>query len=286
MMTHTIAIPVVAMSMVLLATPAPDTWDLTPAALAAFDRYARLTEARMDGEIAGKSPYLWIDRQPAAQKADLARRLQQGEVLVSKLETRDGGKEIDTPDSMMHHWIGTVLLPGVKIERAIAFVQDYERYPAIFHPMILRAKILNRAGNTFNVQMRTAAKKLITVTLDGDYAIEYRTLTPARTFTRSTAANFYEISSPGTSSESRTHADKGNGFLWRLNTYCSFEQRSEGTYEQCESISLTRGIPYLMGPLVRPFVSSIPRETLAQTLGAVRAGLKAQGSGLSVKAVR
>src|SRR5688572_2384143 len=164
-MIHRIAIPVLALSMIAAAAPPPDTWDLTPAALAAFDRYVRLTEARMDGEVAGKSPFLWIDRQSADQKADMTRRLLRGEVVVSKLETRDGGKEIDTPDSMLHHWIGTVLLPGVSLERAIAFVQDYEKYPVIFQPMIQRSKIVSRTGNTFTVQMRTTAKKVITVTL-------------------------------------------------------------------------------------------------------------------------
>lgn len=272
-MSQTIATAVAALSLVAFTAPAADTWDLKPAALAAFDRYVRLTEARMEGETAFKTSFLWIDRQPTTQKADIYGRLQRGEVVVSKLETRDGGKEIDSPDSMLHHWIGTVLLPGVKIEHAIAFVQDYEKYPTLFQPMIQRAKIVNHTGNNFVVQMRTTAKKVITVTLDGDYAIEYRALTPAHTFTRSVAANFYEVSSPGTPSETRTAADKIDSFLWRLNTYCSFEQRNEGTYEQCESISLTRGIPYLLGPLVRPFASSIPKETLEQTLGKVRSGL-------------
>jgi len=272
-MNHTIAIAVAALSLLAFAAPPADTWELKPAALAAFDRYVRLTEARMEGETSFKTSFLWMDRQPTNQKADSYGRLQRGEVVVSKLETRDGGKEIESPDSMLHHWIGTVLLPGVKIEHAIAFVQDYEKYPTLFQPMIQRAKIVSHTGNHFVVQMRTTAKKMITVTLDGDYAIDYRTLTPAHTFTRSVAANFFEVSSPGSASETRTAADTIASYLWRLNTYCSFEQRNEGTYEQCESISLTRGIPYLLGPVVRPFASSIPKETLEQTLGKVRSGL-------------
>ena len=63
---------------------------------------------------------------------------------------------------------------------------------------------------------------------------------------------------------------------WRFNNYCSLEEREEGTYMQCESVSLSRGLPLLVGAIVRPFVTSIPRETMAFTLTAAREHLTAQ----------
>ena len=39
--------------------------ELSPAAVAAFDREARLVETRLDGERAGKAPFMWIDGLPA-----------------------------------------------------------------------------------------------------------------------------------------------------------------------------------------------------------------------------
>ena len=65
------------------------------------------------------------------------------------------------------------------------------------------------------------------------------------------------------------------GFAWRLNNYCSFEERAEGTLMQCESITLTRGIPFLFGVVVPPFVTSVPREKLTVTLQAARTHLTA-----------
>ena len=85
------------------------------------------------------------------------------------------------------------------------------------------------------------------------------------------ANNIYEVHSAGTASETRTAGDQSGGYLWRINTYCSFEETSAGTIEQCESISLTRGIPFGFGWLVGPFVKSIPKDTLEFTLGRVRA---------------
>ena len=39
---------------------------------------------------------------------------------------------------------------------------------------------------------------------------------------------------------------------------------------QCESITLTRGIPFLLSMIVRPFVTSVPKDKLTFTLEAAR----------------
>jgi hypothetical protein len=55
-----------------------------------------------------------------------------------------------------------------------------------------------------------------------------------------------------------------------LYTYWRFLERDGGTYVQCESITLTRGIPVGFGWLIRPFITSIPRESLEFTLTTTR----------------
>jgi hypothetical protein len=248
--------------------------DLKPQTLAAFERYARLTEARIADETAGRAPLLWINRLPAARQTQVLQELRGGKVVVEQLETRDGGREIDADDGMIHHWIGTVLLPGATLDRVIPFVQDYAKYPQHFAPMIQRSSIRSRDGDRFVVPMRTSMTRYgVTVVLDADYTIEYRRLDANRVFTRSITTNIHEISDAGKKTETRKPADQGTGFLWRLHTYCSFEARPEGTYEQCESISLTRGLPFLLG-MFRPLITGIPRDTLTFTLGQVQKGLR------------
>ena len=39
---------------------------------------------------------------------------------------------------------------------------------------------------------------------------------------------------------------------------------------QCESITLTRGIPLLLNVFIRPFVNGIPKDSLTFTLEATR----------------
>jgi hypothetical protein len=193
--------------------------------------------------------------------------------VSARLRTRDGKAEIDVPDGLIHHWVGTVLLPGATIDRVMAFVKDYPQYPARFAPMIQRARVLKQSPDHFDVTMRTWAKKVVTVVIDADYGVDYRTLRPTSVVTRSVASNIYEVEGSGTPGERRTPADRGQGFLRRLNTYCWFDERPEGVYEQCESISLTRDVPFGLGWMIKPFITSIPRETMEFTLGKVRTGV-------------
>ena len=68
-------------ALAVLSAPQPLARELTPQAVAAFERYVRLTEARMDGEVAGSSPFLWLDRQSGPHRARVVARLGRGEVL-------------------------------------------------------------------------------------------------------------------------------------------------------------------------------------------------------------
>jgi len=243
---------------------------LKPNTVYAFDRYVRLTEQRIQGELGGSQPLLWIDRQPADARPALMSRLEKGEVISEKLETRDQGKQIDAPGALIHHWVGTVLLPGARLGRVKPMIQDYNHYSEWFSPLIRRSQINAHNGDRFLVAMRTEMHKVLTVTVDADYAIDYQTVSPTSFHARTIATAIHIVDSAGTATERRTPAEQTFGFLWRLNTYCSFSEVPAGTIEQCESISLTRDVPFGLGTIVRPLVSGIPRETLEFTLGQVR----------------
>lgn len=261
-----------AAATILAASPDVLAVDLKPKTIAAFDRYVKLTEDRIATELDGTKPFLWVDRQPAAAKADAMARLKRGEVVSARLETWEKGKKITADDAMIHHWIGSVLLPGVSLAKARTVVERYDHYPRLLEPMVQRAKIIEHVGPDYVVQMRTTmSKMMVTVVIDADYRIVYKTINPSKLYTKSVAVNVFEVQSASTASERRVEGDKSGGYLWRLNTYCSFEELlPAGTVEQCESISLTRDAPFGTGWLVNRFVNSIPRETLAFTLGRVR----------------
>jgi hypothetical protein len=66
----------------------------------------------------------------------------------------------------------------------------------------------------------------------------------------------------------------GHGFLWRLNAYWFIEPRPEGVYLECRSISLSRDVPFVLSLAVKPFVTSVPRESLQSTMEATIRALR------------
>ena len=98
-------------------------------------------------------------------------------------------------------------------------------------------------------------KVTVTVVIDADYRVDYQAIGPSGCTRRAWPTNLYDVKSAGEPDEKRIPGDKSCGYLWRLNTYCSFEETAAGTIEQCESVSLTRGIPLGFGWIVGPFVN-------------------------------
>ena len=247
--------------------------ELSARALETFERYVRLTEARMERQLSGKTPFLFVDGLPEPQRAAVHARLRTGEVVVDRLETHEGGRTIEVSAGICHHWSGTVFAAGVPLEQAIGVMQAYDRYPEVYRPAVRRAKTLSRAGDRFKVSMQLFMKKVVSVVLNVEYDIRYVRIAPTRAYVRSASTRITEVQDPDTPYEREKPVGQDTGFLWRFNNYCSLEERDGGTYIQCESLSLSRDIPSGFGWLVKPFVTSIPKESLEFTLTAIRSAL-------------
>jgi hypothetical protein len=115
---------------------------------------------------------------------------------------------------------------------------------------------------------------VITVVLDTTYDVTFAKLDEQHGYSISRSTRVSEIKSPGTPNERALSPSEEHGFLWRLNTYWSCEQRDGGLYMQIESVSLTRSIPSGLAWAIRPFVESVPRESLEFTLRAASGALR------------
>ena len=269
-----VANPVVLL--ILLASGALAAAELTPATSAAFERYARLTEQRINAEV-GRSPgFLWIDTLAANRRADVLKGLQQGAVLIERLETRDGSKEIDAPDALIHHWIGTVFVPRASVNHAVALMQDYDHHARYFAPAVARSKMLERDGERFRVALRFYVKKILAVTMDTENEAEFFRPAADRAYSRIRSTRVTEIADAGTPQERAKPAGDENGFMWNLNTYWRFLERDGGVYIQCESLTLTRDVPFALAWIIRPIVTQMPKESLTFTLAKARDALAKQ----------
>jgi hypothetical protein len=256
---------VAAAALVSIATPATPA-DLQPRTIAAFGHYVQLSEATMNTGAA----FLWIDRLPAPQQASRRNELRQGSLFIERVTTTDSGKEISIPDGLVHHWIGLVFVPGATVDSAVALLQDYDRHAEIYKPAVARSKLLARDGDTFRVYLRFFQKKVITVVVNSEHEARFSREGRDRARSRIYSTRIAEVENPDTPSEREKPVGQDGGYLWRLYTYWRFLERDGGTYVQCESITLTRGIPVGFGWLIRPFITSIPRESLEFTLTTTR----------------
>ena len=82
-----------------------------------------------------------------------------------------------------------------------------------------------------------------------------------------------EIADVGTAQERPKPVGDENGFMWNLNTYWRFLERDGGTYIQCESLTLSRDVPFALSWIIRPIVTQMPRESLMFTMGQARSAL-------------
>ena len=238
--------------------------------IAAFDRYVAESERQSAETLADPSRFLWIDNARRRQDQEALRR---GSLVIERVEIRSNGKSIDVPDGMIHHWIGVVFVPGATVNQALTLLQDYDRHAEVYKPNVARSKLLSRTGDTFKMSLRFHMKKVITVVVNSDHEARFVRPEPGRAYSRIVSTRIAEVDDPDSPGEKEKPVGDDGGYLWRLNSNWRFLERDGGTYVQCESITLTRGLPFLLGAIIKPFVTSIPRETLTFTLETTRNAL-------------
>ena len=266
------AAAVLLAAILLLGIPASAA-DLQAQAAQNYARYIALTQAQVDAELAQGGSYLWVERLPEARRAEALAQLRSGSVAIEKLETLDGGKPIEVPGGLIHHWTGTAFVPGATLAQTLAFMQDYDHKVEYFKPDIVRSKILRHEGDDYFVLLRFYQKKIITTVIDTDQEVHYHVVDQTHAWSRSSATRVQEVDNPGKSDERLEPEGHDRGFVWKLNTFWRFEEKDGGTYLECQAISLSRDIPAGLGWMVGSFVSSVPRESLTFTLTTARAAL-------------
>jgi hypothetical protein len=260
-------------SAVLIFSAPLSATDLQPQTAQNYERYIALTQALVDAELAQGDPYLWVERLPEARRLAAQDELRNGGVVIERLQTLDDGKPISAPNGIIHHWIGTIFVPGATLTQTLAFMEDYDHKVEYFKPDIVRSKILKHEGDDYFVLLRFYHKKIITTVIDTDQQIHYHVVDKNHAWSRSHATRVQEVDNPGKSDERLEPEGHDKGFVWKLNTFWRFEEKDGGTYLECQAISLSRDIPTGLGWVVGSFVSSVPKESLTFTLTTARTAL-------------
>jgi len=234
---------------VLKGQPPPD-------AVAAFDSYSKAVERRIEQQHQSASAFL--------APADIAwERLRKGELSFEQLAP---SSTANLPEALLHHWRGTAFAPGATASDFEGLMRNFSSYPQHFSPEVLQARVVREDGNRMQAWIRVRQKHVITVVMDTSYDVTFGQLDVKHGYSISRSTRIDEIDSVETKYERVLSPTEEHGFLWRLNTYWSYEERDGGLYLQIEALSLTRSIPKGLGWMIGPYVESIPRESLEFTL--------------------
>ncbi len=256
--------------------------DLEPKTLEAFNHYVQITEVRIEKEVARPGAFLYLEGLPEPQRSQALASLQKGDIYMEPLQTRDAsGSAIEAPDGLIHHWIGAVFIPGATLRQVMDLVQNYNQHQDIYQPQVVRSLLIHHEGNDFQIFYRLREKKVITVTLNTNHDVQYFPIDATHCRSRSVSTRIAEVANADQPGEYEKPVGHDGGFLWRMDSYWRFEETDRGVYVEVESISLTRDIPIGLGWIIKPFVTSIPRESLLMTLGSTRSAVLARAHSAS-----
>ena len=241
--------------------------ELKDETVAAWNRYIEATEQRIAAELAADDRFLVLD---FADEADEARRrLLAGEVRVEKMETRAAdGKRIRVPKGTIHHWRGSVLIPDAALEDVLhGLIVAID--PADLQDDVVESRVIERDGDRVHLYLRIRRRQMVTVDYNTEHEAVYTRHGPDAASSRTVALRIAELEDAGSPDEREKPIGRDRGFLWRLHTYWRYQQVPEGVIAECESVTLSRGIPRLIGWMVRPLVNRTAREVLTQTLTSI-----------------
>jgi hypothetical protein len=219
--------------------------------------------ANYESKLAKRNTFLFIDSEEG-----LRDRVRKGEIFVEERRPSN-----EPPNALIHHYEGAVFIPNTKLDRVLAFLQDYDNHKKYYAPEVIDSRILEHDGNHFRVRMRLLKKKVLTVVLETEHDVRYQPARDGRWESSSRSTKVSEVENPGSARERQLPPGSGHGFVWHMDSYWRLEEADGGVYVECTSISLSRDIPLGMTRLLRPIIEELPQQSLRLVLRNTRKGL-------------
>lgn len=270
-MKHSFFFRVLVLSVVIAPAPLAAT-DLKEETARAYDRYVQATEARRAGEEHLPDRFLRIESLPEADRRRVWADLKRGGIALDPLEARDeSGRVIRAPHSLITHYMGTMFIPGARMDQVLSVIEDYDHYKDIYKPEIVRSRLLNRQGEIFDAFSRIHKDTpWVNLTFNINSRVTFSMPDARHASSRSVSTRITQVENAGQPDEHEDAAGHDGGYLWRLNSYWRLEEKDGGVAAEWEVITLSRNIPILLRWFVQPFVVRLAGVTLHASLEATR----------------
>ena len=241
---------------------------LQPATAQAWEQYVRSADKRIAERVDGCKPFLWTDESPTRRQ-----RVAHGEIVVAPV-AGEGAESV--PNGLIHDWIGAVFIPHATIAGLLRVVHDYDRYAAIYKPVVARSASLAAAETHQEFSMVWRRRALfVNFAMEGRYEANDVTLDAHRGYSVIHATEVREFQDYGHNGQRLLPAGTGSGFVWHVRSVARYEERDGGVYLEMEALALTRDIPPSMRWLIVPLVNRISVNSLTATLRQTRDAVQA-----------
>jgi hypothetical protein len=237
---------------VLEASPAGQA--LPPPIAAGWRAYLAAAEVRIARERGQAIP-----RRPDVER---------GEIAVEQVRTQGPDGDLEVTGAGVHHWRGTVLVPGARLDDVVSRLE--QEPPDTRQEDVVSAAILEKRRGWLKVAIRVRRSLILTAVFDTEHEVSFERYAAGRASSWSKATKIVEVADAGTPSERPKRPDEDRGLLWRWNAYWRYEQVERGVLVECESVTLSRTVPFALRPVAGPIVGHVARESMDRTLAVFR----------------
>jgi hypothetical protein len=199
-----------------------------------------------------------------------------GEIVIEQVSTPGPSGNLEVPDAGVHHWRGTVLVPGARLDDVLSRLE--REPPDNRQEDVVSSSILQSRPGYLKVAIRVRRSLIMSAVFDTEHEVYFARYGPSRAASWSVATKIVEIADAGTPKERPKDAEEDRDLLWRWHAYWRYEQLEHGVLVECESITLSRPVPFMLKPVAGPLVSHVARESMDRTLAVFRDRFRQGGS--------
>jgi hypothetical protein len=230
----------------------------------AFDGYMEHVLESVRKRERGETHFLWIDEGSPRKRID---------VLSGAMVTHRFEESSKIPGGLIHDWMGVIFFPNVTNQEVLDFLTAFDQHREIYHEVVV-STVIKKKGDQIESHLRFRKKQVVEAILDAFFDVQIEVLDDRRATIKSMSTRILEVLNADTPEEKHLPEGEDSGFLWRMNTIWRLEQLDEGVLAECNTVSLSRDIPWGLRWMIGPFVKSLPRDALQETLQATRLALQ------------
>jgi putative flippase GtrA len=264
----------------LLAAGSIEAAVLQPETLKAWRAGVNITERRISAELSSQKGFLAFDFLSPQEAARKREAVLSGDIPIQQIKTSDA---IQVPGGMIHHWRGSVFIPGVPLDFILSRVENPDLEDTKQED-VLDSRVLERTPGQLKLYLKLQRSKFVTVVYNTEHVVRFQMHGPDRASSSSRATRIAEIECVAENKEREKPEGHDRGFLWRMNSYWRYQQVEGGVIVECESMTLSRSVPFLLDRIVHPLINSTARESMHRTLQSMRARMtRAYGLNLEIR---